>query len=445
MSVINPLSRQLSAKIVYVGPGLSGKTTSLQHIHKRLDPEKRSELVSLATDEDRTLFFDFLPMQVPTVHGLDVRLMLYTVPGQVFYTATRKLVLNGADGIVFVADVQRARLEANIESLASTREDLAAQNIDIDEFPLVFQFNKRDLEGGSTAAELRAALSCGDRAHFDTVATNGIGILETLRAIVKTVVTSLNRSPQVRKCARPFARFDEPTDSGTISEVIMPADDDGEGEPVPAVADAATGDESASEAGVAVTNTHTEHSPREVSHSISPATRRSSVVDGSLATSLFAHDPAGDRSPERVTRVSGLAPDPRESLDPGEQGVDVPKVDGQERITTARPIAGVSFSELWRPAQREPIALIESCIGAGRYHDAVHHVASALALLLRRLPGQPDDSMGTRAALLGLDGREYLHLCRLASKPKETVDIRDALFALYVLVSAQVKNTKPMA
>src|ERR1700742_2572867 len=147
MASVNPLSRELVFKIVYYGPGLGGKTTTLEYIHATAKPEHRGKLVSLATPVDRTLYFDFLPVRLPPVRGMNIRLQLFTVPGQVYYNATRKLVLTGADGIVFVSDAQGARMDANLETLENLRQNLREHALDLASFPHVFHHNKRDLDG----------------------------------------------------------------------------------------------------------------------------------------------------------------------------------------------------------------------------------------------------------------------------------------------------------
>jgi mutual gliding-motility protein MglA len=200
VSAINPLAREVSAKIVYYGAGLSGKTTTLQAIHAAVRPERRGELVSLATETDRTIFFDFLPLQIERVNGLGVRFQLYTVPGQVFYGATRRLVLNGADGVVFVADSQPNCRDSNLESFESLRENMAELGIDVEDFPLAFQYNKRDLPNALPMDELSAALNRVGAPEFGTCATSGEGILPVLRAITKLVIRSLTeQQPAVRR------------------------------------------------------------------------------------------------------------------------------------------------------------------------------------------------------------------------------------------------------
>lgn len=188
MASVNPLSRELVFKIVYYGPGLGGKTTTLQHLHATARPEHRGKLVSLATPVDRTLYFDFLPLRIPTVRQMSVRLQLFTVPGQVYFNATRKLVLTGADGVVFVADSQPARADANLESLENLRENLIEQGRGLAELPLVFQYNKRDLDGVLGTQELDAMLNSLGAPAIPTIARTGEGVYEALQAITERVL-----------------------------------------------------------------------------------------------------------------------------------------------------------------------------------------------------------------------------------------------------------------
>jgi signal recognition particle receptor subunit beta len=199
VSTVNPLAREISAKIVYYGPGLSGKTTSLQRIHASVRPETRGQLVSLSTEGDRTLFFDFLPLTVEQVRGLTLRLQLYTVPGQVFYDATRKLVLNGADGVVFVADSQPAARDTNAESIANLEANLEELGISLSEFPHVLQYNKRDLPDALPVAALRAALNRHGVPELETVASRGFGVLAALKEVTRLVVKDLHARQATRR------------------------------------------------------------------------------------------------------------------------------------------------------------------------------------------------------------------------------------------------------
>ncbi|HRI67621.1 MAG TPA: ADP-ribosylation factor-like protein, partial [Polyangium sp.] len=190
MASVNPLSRELVFKIVYYGPGLGGKTTTLEHIHATAKPDHRGKLVSLATPVDRTLYFDFLPMRLPPIRGMHVRLQLFTVPGQVYFNATRKLVLTGADGVVFVADSQMARADANLESLDNLRDNLADQGRNLNDVPIVFQYNKYDLPDVLSVDELDKLLNRWQAPSLATSARTGLGVYEGLERITHAVLGS---------------------------------------------------------------------------------------------------------------------------------------------------------------------------------------------------------------------------------------------------------------
>src|SRR5678809_562421 len=191
MTFINYAAREINCKIVYYAPGLCGKTTNLQYIYDRTNPTAKGKLISLATETDRTLFFDFLPLDLGNVRGFKTRFHLYTVPGQVFYDASRKLILKGVDGVVFVGDSQVERMEANIESLDNLRSNLAEQGYDLDKLPYVVQFNKRDLPNAIQMSELEEALNPTKVPNFEAVAPKGIGVFDTLKAVAKLVLTCL--------------------------------------------------------------------------------------------------------------------------------------------------------------------------------------------------------------------------------------------------------------
>lgn len=194
MAYVNYTNREINAKIVYYGPGLSGKTTNILYIHKKLNPESRGKLVSLATQTDRTLFFDFLPVNVGEIGNFKVRIHLYTVPGQIFYNTTRKMVLKGVDGVVFVADSQKQMLEDNIESLNNLEENLKEYGKSINEIPIVIQYNKRDLPDAMDLEELHRHLNRYKAPFFTAVATQGQGVLETLTGICKLVINKLKKT-----------------------------------------------------------------------------------------------------------------------------------------------------------------------------------------------------------------------------------------------------------
>jgi mutual gliding-motility protein MglA len=224
MSMINYASREINCKIVYYGPGLGGKTTNLEHVYGKVSPETRGKLISLATETERTLFFDFLPVDLGTIRGFRTRFHLYTVPGQVYYNASRKLILKGVDGVVFVADSQIDRMEANVESMQNLYDNMAEHGYDITRMPFVVQYNKRDLPNAASLDELQAALNPGwevteparqrttpdamrpgeflvhrlesgewvERAPFhEAVAVSGEGVFDTLKAVSKLVLKSL--------------------------------------------------------------------------------------------------------------------------------------------------------------------------------------------------------------------------------------------------------------
>ncbi|HEX7123937.1 MAG TPA: GTPase domain-containing protein [Gemmatimonadaceae bacterium] len=225
MSMINYASREINCKLVYYGPGLGGKTTNLEHVYKKVSPNTRGKLISLATETERTLFFDFLPVDLGTIRGFKTRFHLYTVPGQVYYNASRKLILKGVDGIVFVADSQIDRMEANQESMQNLYDNMAEYGYDLTRMPFVVQYNKRDLPNAAPISELQAALNPGwevssvdrqrptpdpyhadeylvtqlptgewvERApYFEAVAVTGEGVFDTLKAISKMVLKSLS-------------------------------------------------------------------------------------------------------------------------------------------------------------------------------------------------------------------------------------------------------------
>jgi signal recognition particle receptor subunit beta len=329
VSTVNPLARELSAKIVYYGPGLSGKTTTLQRIHASIRAEARGKLISLSTEGDRTLFFDFLPLRIEQVHGLSVRLQLYTVPGQVFYDATRKLVLNGADGVVFVADSQPLAVDSNEEALSNLETNLSELGIELRAFPFVIQYNKRDLPTALPIPELRRRLNAWSVPEFETVASRGDGVLDALKEITRLVVKDLKARQPQRVAAGPMVL------SGGGSEIASQIS-------------------AAAEAG---------------------------------------QDPAA--------------------------------------------LMGLSFARLV-PGGASAVTLTEAAVRERTYGIAVRAAAQAVADLLAGLAIDETRS-AARAALLGLDGREFLRLGRLAQKPDAMVTEQDALFALYVLVAASVK------
>jgi signal recognition particle receptor subunit beta len=350
VSLINPLSQEISAKVVYYGPGLSGKTTSLKYIYTAVRPERRGELVSLATEGDRTIFFDFLPLHVERVRGMSVRLQLYTVPGQIFYAGTRKLVLNGADGVVFVADSLPAARQANKESFASLRNNLSEMGLDLEMFPLVIQYNKRDVDGIMSVREMSADLNWIGCPEFETAATTGQGVLPALKEIVKSVVRSL------------WAQNAAPRSTRLVSETTE---------------------------------------------------RESTLAD----------------------RISFVAESrPQSTIPPA--AVTVTEREQPSVLPTPRL---VSFAPLWKDRDAGVVTSVEEAIAEGDYSQAVRLATAGLADILESVPGPGGEGVYAKVALLGLDGRDYLKLCRLAAAPDAALMAEDALFALHFLVGAHLK------
>lgn len=196
MSFINYSSREINCKIVFYGPGLCGKTTNLQWIYKKTNPDSKGKMISLATETERTLFFDFLPLALGEIRGFKTRFHLYTVPGQVFYDASRKLILKGVDGVVFVADSQVERMEANIESIENLRLNLGEQGYDLDKLPFIIQYNKRDLPNVVPLEEMKKALNPRGVPDYEAVAMEGTGVFDTLKAIAKLVIMELKKGQE---------------------------------------------------------------------------------------------------------------------------------------------------------------------------------------------------------------------------------------------------------
>ncbi len=194
MSLINYSSREINCKIVYYGPGLCGKTTNIQWVYNKVAPETKGKLITLATEMDRTLFFDFLPLELGTVKGFKTRFHLYTVPGQVYYDASRKLILRGVDGIVFVADSQASRYDANIESLYNLHENLEEYKLKIEELPYVIQYNKRDMPDVIEITELQEELNPDGYPSLEAVAIKGVGVFDTLKLVAKGILQKLSQN-----------------------------------------------------------------------------------------------------------------------------------------------------------------------------------------------------------------------------------------------------------
>ena len=193
MTFINYAAKEINCKIVYYGPGLGGKTTNLQYIYSKTAPDAKGKMISLATETDRTLFFDFLPLDLGTIRGFTTRFHLYTVPGQVFYDASRKLILKGADGVIFVADSQEERMESNIESIRNLEDNLVQHGLDLTTLPYALQFNKRDLPNALPTEELYRVLNYKREPTFEGVAPTGKGVFDTLKSVAKQILVELRK------------------------------------------------------------------------------------------------------------------------------------------------------------------------------------------------------------------------------------------------------------
>jgi mutual gliding-motility protein MglA len=392
MPVVNPLARELVFKVVYYGPGLGGKTTSLQYIHATAKPEHRGKMVSLATPVDRTLYFDFLPIRVPTVRGMNVKLQLFTVPGQVHYNATRNLVLTGADGVVLVYDSQSARSDANLETLDNLRDNLAAHGRQLSEMPHVVQYNKRDLFDVLSIDELEQQLNRAGAPSFATTATTGEGVYESLEAITRAVLDDFERRvPGQRGAGATTLELPE----GGLMEALRRAEDSD-----------AWGEELA------------ERAARSVQRHPSNALLLSDVPEadvGEAAAQAVARDLQG--LPRLESRPPASAPhvDGSPLVPPMTEPPPVPRLSSATPpVAAVHAQSGVSFEMLWPVPERGTVRELEASLAQGDFERAItlaeqlvaRALASAAALLGGNLDAPRDPS--TVALLLGLDGRRYL-------------------------------------
>jgi signal recognition particle receptor subunit beta len=385
MSSVNLHSREISIKVVYYGPGLGGKTTSLQHIHKTIKPESRGQLVSLSTGVDRTLYFDFLPVRLPKLRGFNIRVQLYTVPGQVHYNSTRKLVLTGADGVVFVADSQEARFEANIESLENLLENLREQGMTLDDVPHVIQYNKRDVPDLVPLVRLEAALNAHRVPYFETCATTGKGVYEALKSITTLVLSDLRRRGVWRA----------------------------EGAPAPA----------APEGEAAPAEIKEESSDRWRSFSSGP------ISEGSIEASLQA---LADKTSQGAPAAAGEAPLPElRPLEP-EGGVVIENTLGRTAALSEILPAG--------PA-RDAVVAVEFHIQRGDWAGAIVHAGRAFdEAAAARVDGDGGDAAVMHAFSLGLRADRYLRFREVMQRAATgRVSSGDALYALFFLVDAVLR------
>jgi len=377
MASVNPHTRELVFKLVFYGPGLGGKTTTLQYIHAATKAEHRGKMVSLATPTDRTLYFDFLPIRVPRVRGMAVRLQLFTVPGQVYYAATRKLVLSGADGVVFVADSQSGRTDTNQEALDDLHANLAEHNRTLEEVPHTFHWNKRDLSDMVAIEELERRFNKLGAPSLGTVATKGEGVFEGLERITRLVLKSYENDPKVR-----------------IEASAVP------------------------EQGIAQALRD-----MEVQSGVEAPTKISAVVPES-----------GGREDAEISRPHVESPHPPPAFSTPTTGSKPPSARGEGKSESARPAAGAfSMADLWPEGDRESVRQAEAMIAA---RDSVNAIL-ACDVLVTRVLASAAGLVGTLdaprdpavvALLLGLDGSRYLHFRTAvrAARHREAVTMRDA-------------------
>lgn len=405
MAQVNPLTREVLVKLVYYGPGLCGKTTSLQCIHASSPAETRGQIVSLATPVDRTLYFDFLPLRAQSVRGHHLRLQLFTVPGQVYFNATRKLVLTGADGVIFVADSQRDRLEANLESLENLAANLEDHQRSLANIPLVMQYNKRDLPTALEVSELDAALNALGVPVVCTNASKGEGVLEALDTLVRLVLEDLERrnvlgsvrppQPEPPKFQRAEPGFAQQVELAS-QELRMPE------EPSTRVE---------------------EHTPMVAPASVPPAPAvPSSVPPTQLMT------PSDERTSEADVLRPTVAPPGRAPTRP----------------------EGPSFATLF-PEDFEEAASIEAALAELQYARAIE-IAGALARRTLRQVGSeadaPDAALHPSLVLhlVGFDGPRWLSFERLVRRAETggPVDERDALIAYATAVEIRLRADRAL-
>ncbi len=407
MASVNPHTRELVFKLVFYGPGLGGKTTTLQYIHAATKAEHRGKMVSLATPTDRTLYFDFLPIRVPRVRGMAVRLQLFTVPGQVYYAATRKLVLSGADAVVFVADSQAGRMDVNQESIDDLHANLAEHNRRLEEVPHTFHWNKRDLSDLVPIDELDKRFNVYGAPSLGTVATRGDGVFEGLERITRLVLKAYENDPKVKIEATSSV-------SAPGSSVAPNVSEDG-------VALALRQMESHGGGGEAPTKVS------QVVPDLGPVRARLESR-APLVETVTVSDARGARAAE----PAAPAPDAKTSG----SWSKVPVADSPP-VETAQvgPVSGgFTLAELWPESDRENVRQAEAMIAA---RDAVNAIL-ACDMLVTRVLASAAGLVGTLDAprdpavvsmMLGLDGPRYLQFRTIvrAARHREAVTMRDAV------------------
>ncbi|HEV8247295.1 MAG TPA: gliding motility protein [Polyangiaceae bacterium] len=480
MPVVNQLARELVFKVVYYGPGLGGKTTSLQYIHATAKPEHRGKMVSLATPVDRTLYFDFLPIRVPSVRGMSVRVQLFTVPGQVYYNATRKLVLTGADGVVLVFDSQRARNDANLESLENLMENLRAHGRDLADVPHVIQYNKRDLYDVASVDELEQQLNRFRAPSFATTATNGEGIYVALESITRAILEDFaRRMPDMR--GLPTASLELP--EGGLVDALRRAENEESGE---------APKRPASSSGEYRLSRFPELDPGEAAaravsgqvEDVLPRSRQTWPLPGAPDAARQHYlsvpsQPVPPRIPVVETPVEALATEPSNSRPekerPATEGAaqaeletvsaelpireepDLSPASMREPDPAPRshppsqlpevPIATtLSFEQLWPQSERATVRELEAAFVAMNYTRAIslseQLVARSLAGAAAALGGTPDAPRDplTVVLVLGIDRRRYLEYRGFVrdARSGRTMSASEALVAYAIAIETRL-------
>jgi signal recognition particle receptor subunit beta len=415
MASVNPHTRELVFKLVFYGPGLGGKTTTLQYIHAATKPEHRGKMVSLATPTDRTLYFDFLPIRVPRVRGMAVRLQLFTVPGQVYYAATRKLVLSGADGVVFVADSQNGRLEMNQESLDDLHANLAEHNRTLEEVPHTFHWNKRDLSELAPIEELERRFNLLRVPSLGTVATKGEGVFEGLERITRLVLKSYESDPKVR--------IEASADPGSAT----PLPEDGIAQALRGMEDRA---ENGTRAGIEAPTKISQVVPDSDKRAESPRPPKPDAQGSGAWTRFTFPEPGGPSGP--AATASAVSASAASSAEARGANVSAPPVEERPEARAAGP--AFSLAELWPETDREGVRQAEAMMAA---RDAVNAIL-ACDVLVTRVLASAAGLVGTLdaprdpavvALMLGLEGSRYLQFRTLvrAARHREAVTMKDAL------------------
>jgi len=439
MASVNPHTRELVFKLVFYGPGLGGKTTTLQYIHAATKPEHRGKMVSLATPTDRTLYFDFLPIRVPRVRGMAVRLQLFTVPGQVYYAATRKLVLSGADGVVFVADSQSGRVEVNQESLDDLHSNLAEHNRSLEEVPHTFHWNKRDLSDLLSLEELDRRFNRHGAPSLGTVATKGEGVFEGLERIARLVLKAYEKDPKVRIEATgemPTSGSEPPrVEEEGIAQALRQMESTGEHGESASVDPPTKISQVVPDSGAAAPPSARTPSDKPKSDRATPsgdARPRSDKPARTSESKLMTKD-SGAWTRFTIAEPSGPAPGIRQAA----QAI----VEAGEAAPGALPF---SLGELWPDVERDRVRQAEAMLAA---RDSVNAIL-ACDVLVTRVLASAAGLVGTLDAprdpalvslLLGLDGARYLQFRTLvrAARHREPVTMKDAFECFTFAIEAR--------